>query len=390
MKRNLLLNRTLVEQIMRDAKTHRIVICGASALAGDFQKKLGMLNIDTAFFLSDFDDEEANVRHYSCISGIDNIENYSFVFCFDYDDIHRLYQPIVIALNKAFGEKQIKPKLIKGNFYKTLNNLAGESCYDLYMHRMFLNWYDGKPYVQYGDDSVDGACKIHVYGASTATGNFRYTERCFPDILQEKLMEKGVPSVVYNWSQSNHNVGDYLIQILRNGYVMKPDVVICCIPSSIFDIARLGEQNVLSVVAEGIFTKAQIRTLEKKYSGVKNKGINHKVENADVFVAQQKVFRSLCEFFGFKGLFIISPSPELMPDEIASQIPGITSRHTARMRRLKNAALDLCNREIVKDHSGIFNGASNVHDYYLEWRHFTDLGNDIIADNMADEVVAIL
>ncbi|MDR1397715.1 MAG: hypothetical protein LBJ14_08290 [Desulfarculales bacterium] len=382
MKRSFVIFEDLLERLACRPELDNIIL-GTGVMARDLQIKLRLLNLKAPFLVGGSDDPEKGIYHYSRLAELESVERRRFIVCFDVDE-WTLIAPAQAALYSRLAVTTSNhPLVIRLTSESIIYERAGEFFIDAHIQNLFTR--HNRPYAVYGNPERR-RFKIHIFGDCLESGLCRYPRFSWPELLRNRLRERGFAAVVYTWGQPGESSAECLLQFLRDGVNHKLDLLILGKNVTELDDLRNAHYNLLPVV-QGIGAHPYIAQWRAAYRGKTEEGLKHDIDAAVRWKMHHRIFLALARQMGFTFWNIIIPNAYSLPEAQALKLSGLSPGYLARRREQKEAAIASVNGVGVKDYTDSFSGVDNIFDMFADPVHLTDSGNEIIAERCARDIL---
>jgi hypothetical protein len=377
MKRSFVLYQHILERLASAPEMENIIL-GTGKLAREMQNKLQLLNLKTApFLVGGADDEAGNIWSYTRLSTLENVEKCRFIVCFDVDE-YALISPAQAVIYERLGLVSLNhPQLLRLMSDLIPFEIAGEQYSDPLIQNVILQ--NNKPYAMYGSTELN-AFQIHVMGGCNAGSILSYPEYSWPELLAEKLNNIGFASAIYSWGRPNTPISDSLLQFIRDGQALKPNLLI--LYSGVGD----SETNVLSI-RFGVSAHEYTRRLITTFQAERKNGLMNSATPSEVFEIQHRIFRRLSKIYNFEFWNIIPPTGDLLPEIQSRQLLGLSKGYLARKRQKKDMLITQLGNSNVLDYTDSFINETNVFELFTDRMHLSDKGAKIIAERCFNEII---
>lgn len=222
-----------------------------------------------------------------------------------------------------------------------------------------------------GDDQVDDV-KIFVVGGSTSTVGL-YKQMTWVEYLYKKMKNMGYLITVYCAASAGYNVSDELLRLIRDACHLKPDYV----------IAFNGVNNLYNDLPSNRFL------LYPKQSWG-NKSMPNGVETSeDAYDFWHRIIRLeklVSEFMGAKYLAFLQPMNLPKRNKNVFERSFFEVLRCSENARLFKERADQEDREYINLIS-LFEDKEGM---YIDECHYSNAGNEIIADIVVDELIKVI
>lgn len=230
---------------------------------------------------------------------------------------------------------------------------------------------DLEGFKEFGSAGAD--IKIITLGGSTT--DFSMSKiNSWPFYLQKKCW--GKKCQVINGGIGGYYSGQELLKLLRDGILLKPDIVISY--SGINDALSLGHVSGHPLVS--MYLKNTLEKLPVKNIGY---GCKNSLSSSDIWLMNMRMMYALCREFGIKFYSFLQPAAYIgnynfteKEKEVIDYIYGCD--YSERVNQFYNKT-----KEIIKEYSyiydmtSVFSGMSGI---YYDSCHCNEEGNMMIAD----------
>jgi len=383
MEKDFIIHESLLSQLTEDVNVINIIL-GTGALARDMQRKLRLLNLKVPFLIGGYDDPENGIRHYNTLTELGDLQHHRFISCFNIDE-YPLIAPTHSMVYKVLGvATENHPKVIRFSGH-LIRKKAGVYSIDSHIQECLVK--DGNPYVVFGDINDNKAYVIHIYSGCIASGIFNHAENTIPKLLYDKLQNDGYNVIIYSWGQPSQPVSDSLIFYLRDGYHHKPDHVILFVNSADLDPINANKKNTLNVRTK-YRTHPAVRKIRSTYPGIVNEGIDYDVDELTIGLTQSKILSSMSKLQGFTLWNVFPPNSMTLSEEQSHRLLKLSPGFLARARKRKDEMIEVLSDLSVKDYTDTFDEVPDIFDMFVDIRHYTSGGNDLIAQRLADDLIS--
>lgn len=297
----------------------------------------------------------------------------------------------LIIINELFLNRIIAARRIieSAGFSLESLNYTGFLNYTRAKERMLSEWEEykdplvgfnilypqGKPgWKVYGQEQINGI-KIIVLGGSTSSEE--YCMENWVSKLYYKLKQSGMQIVIYNGAHIDNDIVDEILRLLRDGYVLKPQIVISM--SGVNNLHYKKSSNQFN--EERLLSWAEALSCGQKfYSGVQSEELPYSFWSRNVQLL--KVISNFygAEFFGF-----------LQPMNITMENKTLWEKSFFERQRHIPGAKDF--PQHVNDQSGYINLMAlfeHQEGMYFDMCHYTETANEIIANKVYETIFPTL
>lgn len=378
-------------ELIEDARQYRMILYADAAYRKPVQRLLQYIDVELDYCVADKPDDEARSVYELLYENADDImvvaagENFEALkavleglglrFTIDFKDIQRYSREVNAA---------------PYNYDPILGYNLGKNEYGIEGFRVFGN--------------IDNAeLRILTLGGST-TDPFIYPFKSWSECLHEVLDRKGRSNVVICGGVAGYRSSEELFKLIRDGFVFEPDIVL---NYSGFNDLYLEDHPYINFymkqISQYLKTQNTKRTLHFDRHNFDvcwglNGDFGGTVEEAYAFwIKNEKMIHALCEARQVKQITFLQPSlfngKKIMSEYeqsyqlnlvyIASE-RFLETEFAKRMLEFTMVAQhDIGKYEWVKDLSDIMGDK----DVYIDYCHVNELGNQIIAENIANVVL---
>lgn len=222
----------------------------------------------------------------------------------------------------------------------------------------------------YGRDE-DDRIRILVLGGSTSSEEF-YIEN-WVSKLYYKLMKNDIKVVIYNGAHAAYDIVDELLRMLRDGYILKPHIV----------ISMSGVNNLYYKKCSNQFNPERLIGWVK--SGMYCSGVSSDESLYHFWNRNEKLLRIVSEFFEAKFFAFLQPMNNtiqhmsLWENSVYGQERRITGAHD--FSQLANDQDDYINLMRLFEHQD---------DMFYDVCHYTNKANRVIADRVYEEIIPVV
>ncbi len=219
-----------------------------------------------------------------------------------------------------------------------------------------------------GDDHADDI-KLFVVGGSTSTVGL-YKQMTWVEYLYKKIKNMGYPLTVYNAASAGYNVADELLRLIRDACHLKPDYV----------IAFSGVNNLYGDLPSNRFL-----LYPKQSRGNKNmqNGVETSEDAYDFWNRIIRLEKLVSESMGAKYQAFLQPMNIPKRDKNVFERSFFETLRCSENARLFKERADQTNKEYVNLIS-LFEDKEGM---YIDECHYSNAGNEIIADIVLDEFI---
>ncbi len=239
-------------------------------------------------------------------------------------------------------------------------------------------------YQIHGDDSAK--CRILVLGGSTSTETV-FDTKGWVQCLYEKL-SRTESVVIYNASNCGYSVVQELLVLMRDGYVLKPDIVISM--SGYNNSSRMrdgaigpklfGEGFEYKTIRNEFNVNTNVSWLSKWTSGSDgNSGLESDEDLFHFWLRNEKILRSVAESIGAVPYIFLQPMyMRNDADTLFEYNVFVTGERKKFVDQYTGS-----NEECI-DITRLFGGTSEM---YIDEIHYSSKGNKIIADKVYEIII---
>ena len=294
----------------------------------------------------------------------------------------------LIVISEEFPEKYVEARenIELAGFSLEQRNYTGFQCHTRSKGMMLSEWHyykdpllggsiiypEGKPgWKLYGKEE-DDAIRILVLGGSTSSE--QYHPENWISKLYYKLRQDNIKAVIYNGAHSGNDIVDEILRLLRDGYVLKPHIVISMSGvnnTSYKDCAnQFNEINLINWV--------QTLSPDSTYcSGVESDESLYSFWSRNVKILKLIAEFYGADFFGFLQPMNITMSHMSLWEKSRYELEGHAEASRDFMEHAKS-----CN-----DYRNLMQLFEHQDEMYIDMAHYSGLAHEAIADKVYETVM---
>lgn len=297
----------------------------------------------------------------------------------------------LIVINEEFPEKFVKARenIELAGFSLEQRNYTGFQCHTRSRGMMLSEWHyykdpllggsiiypKGKPgWKLYGREDQN-AVKILVLGGSTSSE--QYHPENWISKLYYKLKQNNLNATIYNGAHSGNDIVDEILRLLRDGYVIKPQIVI-----SMSGVNNTGYKDCANQFNEiNLINWVKTLSPDTTYcSGIASEESLYSFwsRNIQLLKLISKFYGA--EFFGFLQPMNITMSQMTLWEKSRYELEG----HIEASRDFMEHA-DSCG-----DYINLMQLFEHRDEMYVDMAHYTDLAHEMIADKVYEAIMPVM
>lgn len=375
-------------ELIEDSRKYKMILYADNQYVKSFQKLLELIDVEIAYCIAD--DENA-----TSIYDLLYEEHGKFivvVVCDDFYSARIQLEDLGLQLGVDFRDIQ---------YYKRMINLMPYHYDPVLGYNLDTEDEQTKGFRIFGNSRDIGAIRILTLGGSTTDA---YTlPHTWSEYLHEILKEQNIDNVVICGGVSSYTSAGELFKLIRDGFALKPDIVLNYSGFNDIGLPRYPYINTYMRQMSGYLeTQSQINSVhfDQNKFGV-SWGVNGDFEGTIrddylFWINNQKMIHAVCNIRNVSQITFLQPSlfngkKRLSQTEQSYQqnlvYSGVNRILTKDFSKdVKEfwllAQPDVTELDWLYDLSDIFGGQ----DVYFDSCHVNELGNRIIAENIADIV----
>lgn len=364
-----------VRKIIARYPDKRYIIFGAGEVGGGYYAAFRCLGYSVEYFV-DTNKRKIGTKYYE--RPVKSPE------CLLYEDKRQIV--VILGLSDLEGAEKILTEMgfIKGENFSDVENIECEKkadCFDVFLGFSRIDDIEGFKIV----GKQGAGIRIITLGNST-TDYSMSNLKSWPEFCHEILDARGIMNHIYNGGMGGYHSGQELLKLLRDGMVLKPDIVVSF--SGINEAStfwRNAEHPLIpnylfKMVTEGIGNKKNVVC-----------GLEHSISASDNWLNNMRAMHAICEEFHIKFYAFLQPcvwTGRYKLQKVEEDI--IRIRYRQEEFEIYNAFYQDAKKEISKydyiiDLTNIFDDMSGI---YYDRGHCNETGNEIIAQKIADVITA--
>ncbi len=294
----------------------------------------------------------------------------------------------LIIISEEFPEKFVEARenIELAGFSLEERNYTGFQCHTRSKGMMLSKWHyykdpllggsiiypEGKPgWKLYGKEE-DGAVRIMVLGGSTSSE--QYHPENWISKLYYKLCQDNIKAVIYNGAHSGNDVVDEILRLLRDGYALKPQIVISM--SGVNNTSYKDCTNQFNEI--NLIQWVQTLSPDSIYcSGVESDEPLYSFWSRNI-----KILKLIAEFYGadFFGF--------LQPMNITMSHMSLWEKSRYELEGHAEASRDFMEHaKSCDDYRNLMQLFEHQDEMYIDMVHYTDLAHEAIADKVYETVM---
>lgn len=223
----------------------------------------------------------------------------------------------------------------------------------------------------YGSDERD-RIKIVVLGGSTSS-----EEYCFENWVSKlyyKLCQENIKTVIYNGAHAANDIVDELLRLLRDGYVIHPQIV----------ISMSGVNNIYYKESSNQFNDERLIDWCKRFSPHKQycSGLHSDESLYHFWVRNEKLLRLVSEFYGASFFSFLQPINNIM-NHMNLREKSLYEQEK-RLAGYKSFALV---PDEENDYINLMHLFEHQDDMYFDLCHYTEKAHEIIASKVFEVIM---
>lgn len=224
---------------------------------------------------------------------------------------------------------------------------------------------------QYGEDEI-GRIKILVLGNSASSEEF-HPENWVSKVYK-KLLRKNIRTTIFNGAYPDDDIVSELLRLLRDGYAMKPQIV----------ISMSGVNNMQSKEAENQFNEARLIGWAKQLAseGRYSCGIECRESPYSFWNRNIKLLNLVSEFYGARFFGFLMPMNATM-SHMGLQEKSMFEAE-ANIEGAREFAAAACDGDGYINLMRIF---EHQEEMFIDTMHYTDKAHEIIADQVCEAIM---
>lgn len=252
-----------------------------------------------------------------------------------------------------------------------MRNLRREQYYDPLVGYSKTYSYGKIGWKQYGDEGI-GRIRIMVLGNSTTSEEF-HPENWVSKIYS-KLLQQNIQTTIYNGAYPDDDIVSELFRLLRDGYVLKPHIV----------ISMSGSNNIQKKKSMNQFNEARLigwaeqLAPEAKYCG----GIDYEESQYSFWSRNLRLLRVISEFYGARFFGFLQPMNIMM------------SHMSLHEKSMHEAEINIAGAKVFEKEACDGEGYINLmkifehqEEMFIDTMHYTNKAHGIIAEKVCEKIM---
>lgn len=260
--------------------------------------------------------------------------------------------------------------------------------YDILLGRSLSGNTEKKGFYIYGNDKEDDL-KIMILGGSTSTEKAYTTESWVSKMYSKYFRDNNV--TIYNGADCGFDVVQELLVLLRDGPVIKPDIVISLSGvNNLFDRSDIAFINIQSYFEDSSYADVvnnfNVWLMAHMFSTIApqsylNSGLKSDEDNFEFWKRNEKIICGVAKIIGAKPYVFLQP---MNIDERNMDMYEYSLHIAEQNREAQKEFLSKCkNNDFYINAISILSGKDKM---YIDAAHYTDKANEIIATYVYEKI----
>lgn len=237
-----------------------------------------------------------------------------------------------------------------------------------------ISYPDGKPGWRIYGEEKDGI-RILVLGGSTSSEV--YYPETWVSKLYYKLKSHGIKTTVYNGAHMGNDIVDEILRLLRDGYILQPQIV----------ISMSGINNTLHKESDNQFNSRALVDWVKYFShgGNYSSGVESKESLYSFWMRNLNLLKNIANYYGAAFLGFLQPMSLTMTEM------DIWEKSVFELEKHITGAQDfICSANNEDGYINLMQLFEHQDRMFMDAAHYTDEAHDIIADRVYEEVCPLI